>query len=292
MTSCRYLIADYERNNFSVSQCSWNTEAKPHIMAIKPPGDSTSASSNRLSPGAIAGIAVGVAVILILLIVLGIILKRKRRPQKPKQPKQINSEVVELDSPEKYPYTVFLNDSENGYPGHAELDTVEHKGHEIDSRTCSGQELGIQERRFEMDATERHSRTLSSPISAVSERSDPPRLHKREPSDPVSVTSERLEAAKGRKSEPSEPVSPRSESSNMMSPKRKRSNATWLHERQLSDPITLTPEPVSPRSETSNGHQRESSDLTSPIKKRSDATRLHKRELSDPISLFSESPDE
>ncbi len=80
----RYLIADYERRNFSVSQCSWNPGAQENIVAIKSPtiaemkGKSdASTSTTALSPGDIAGIIVGSIVGLLFIVFLAFVGKRK-----------------------------------------------------------------------------------------------------------------------------------------------------------------------------------------------------------------------
>lgn len=206
--------------------------------------------------------------------------------------KQIKTQPVELDSPEEDTFMI-PDDKSQGHPSHAELEGVEHKGHEIDGRPFSGQELGSIEQRFELDTGEkrsptssspisprsaRYSRTHSSPVSLMRERSDVTRLHKRELSDSVSSTSKMSEASEGRQRKPSEPMFLTGQ----------RSTTVEKHQSELS-------EPISPRSEKSasvRGHQRELSDPISPTRARSDATRLHKRELSDPVSLMSEEPEE
>lgn len=238
-----------------------------------------------------AGIAVGGALILVMLILLGIlfVLKRKRRPM---EPKQINTQPVEFDPPEKDTFMT-PDEKSRGHLSHAELEAVEHKGHEFDGRPFSGQELGSIEQRFELDTGEkrsptssspisprstRYSRTPSSPISLMRERSDVTRLRKRELSDPVSLTSKMSEASDGRQRKPSKPIFLTSQ----------RSITAEKYQSELSEPIS----PRSERSTSVRGHQRELSDPISPTRARSDATRLHKRELSDPVSLMSEEPEE
>lgn len=199
--------------------------------------------------------------------------------------------VAELDAKEKDPFTPDdMDKSDYQQYRHAELDTVEHKGHEIDGQPRSPPEVDGEEQRFELAATERQSRTLSSPISAMTARSDATRLHKREMSDPISVTTEGSDA----KSQQSEPISPSGES--QTSPRSSRSLATWLHKRDLSDPVSLVAsgpdaieehrgeqsEPVSPTSEGP----------VSPRRSRSLATALHRRELSDPVSLTSQTSED
>jgi hypothetical protein len=83
----RYVIADYERRNFSISQCKWDATASQNIVAILQP--SSSLSNNTTNPAStsthpppiapIAGAAGGGAVILVSLLVLFFILRRKKR---------------------------------------------------------------------------------------------------------------------------------------------------------------------------------------------------------------------
>lgn len=71
-----YVIADFERKNFSVSQCDWTPGRAQSIVAILPPSNSTATfegSKKGLATGAIAGISVGSAVIVLI---AGLILYR------------------------------------------------------------------------------------------------------------------------------------------------------------------------------------------------------------------------
>jgi hypothetical protein len=71
MTSCSYLIADYERMNFSISQCLFDSGAQSNIVTIEsisaanstPPSSPSSHSS--VSGGAIGGIVVAVVAVVI-----------------------------------------------------------------------------------------------------------------------------------------------------------------------------------------------------------------------------------
>lgn len=76
----RYLIVDYERYNFSISQRVWNADAKEGIRTILPPSNDTShASSTKHVPiGTIVGATVGGAVVITLLIVLVLFYGKKR----------------------------------------------------------------------------------------------------------------------------------------------------------------------------------------------------------------------
>ena len=68
-----YVIVDYERQNFSISQCSWDPIAQQHILPIKTLAaeDQKDSTSHKLSGGTIAGVVIGVIAGLALLGVLG-----------------------------------------------------------------------------------------------------------------------------------------------------------------------------------------------------------------------------
>ena len=249
----RYVIANYESNNFSVSQCAWNNGTEPHIVAIHPPGYKPPRSSNGLSGGAIAGIVIGAIVAVIIAILMGFIFWRKRRSSKASQAKQVDATAVEMDAGEKDQHLASPTDMHKDHPHSPELDGAIHKGHELPGSPYSEH---APEQRFELDATERQraGRTLSSPISLLSEMSDAMRLHQRQPSDPISPTLHSRQ--------PSDTASP------------------TMHSRQPSNPASPTL------------HSRQPSDPTTVTRARSDATKLHKRELSDPVSILSERRDE
>ncbi len=63
-----YVITDYERRNFSVSQCKW-VSAPPNIVAITPPSNGA-ATSQPPPRGAIAGITVGGALLILFVALL------------------------------------------------------------------------------------------------------------------------------------------------------------------------------------------------------------------------------
>lgn len=77
-----YIVADYDRRNFSVSQATFPpTSEKQQLIAIRAPSaeQTTPTGKNSLSAGAIAGIVIGVVVAVCLVLVIAIWMIRKRR---------------------------------------------------------------------------------------------------------------------------------------------------------------------------------------------------------------------
>ncbi|KUJ09801.1 acid protease [Mollisia scopiformis] len=75
-----YVIADYERGNFSVSQCNWDAEASQEIVPIYPPGangsltafpkESSSSKHNSLIVDLPAGVGAGIIVTMLVLLAI------------------------------------------------------------------------------------------------------------------------------------------------------------------------------------------------------------------------------
>lgn len=63
---CRYLIVDWERRNFSISQCRFSVNSQQDLVAIVPSNDSMESGS---STGRTVGIAVGVVVAVVVIAV-------------------------------------------------------------------------------------------------------------------------------------------------------------------------------------------------------------------------------
>lgn len=87
LTSTSYLIADYERSNFSISQCQWQENAGQEIVAIRSINsaattDPTKSPSSSLGTGPIVGIAVGGIVLLVLAGLLAYAFAKRRWPFK------------------------------------------------------------------------------------------------------------------------------------------------------------------------------------------------------------------
>ncbi len=125
LTNHRYLIADYGRRNFSVSQCSWDAGAQEHIVAIISPLDTV--PTQHLSHGQIAGILVASIVGLGILIVLILKLKDKALFG------IAGSEKPELDGAD-----LSYQEKDDGNP--QEIDGQEHLGNEVDGTRLPGHE--------------------------------------------------------------------------------------------------------------------------------------------------------
>ncbi|KAJ9656578.1 hypothetical protein H2201_008493 [Coniosporium apollinis] len=95
-----YVIVDYERSNFSVSQALFPDTSIPlHIVPILPPGEGS--SSAGLSTAAIAGIVVGAVVIVVVAILAAFIIRRKQRGATAalaKEGEKVRCEKAELDA--------------------------------------------------------------------------------------------------------------------------------------------------------------------------------------------------
>lgn len=78
--SSRYLIVDWQRRNFSISQCAFTDNMQENLVPIMSAVSSGSSSSGGSSTGKTAGIAVGVVgAILIVAGILGVIFWRKHK---------------------------------------------------------------------------------------------------------------------------------------------------------------------------------------------------------------------
>ena len=110
-----YLIVDWERQNFSVSQCLWEAQRSAKLVPITPFNGSTGTSNGTQSSSSIpeslnipvvVGIAVGAAIALSLFLfaVYFLCWRRRRKAQKhdhedarPKSPESANSRKVQND---------------------------------------------------------------------------------------------------------------------------------------------------------------------------------------------------
>ena len=137
----RYLTADYERHNFSVSQCSWIADSKQSIVAI-PPLPSIDATMPNLTIGAIAGGVIGGAVVLVLIAVFTYRIWSRIRQAKIGRTRP-SSPGPEVDAVEEAKFEL---PSKGDQSGEHELDArfTAFPGHEIGSNPYPGAELESQ----------------------------------------------------------------------------------------------------------------------------------------------------
>ncbi|CAK4030349.1 acid protease [Lecanosticta acicola] len=92
-----YVIADYDRRNFTVAQALFPTDSTPELVTILPPGESDNRSSS-LSGGAIAGTVIGVlAGVAVVVAGLAFWFWRRRRQQQSTPPPPATTGVEEVD---------------------------------------------------------------------------------------------------------------------------------------------------------------------------------------------------
>lgn len=93
----RYLIVDWERNNFSLSQFSSVENAPTKILAINPPSATSSSNAATPKPSSSSkrtiGIAVGIAIPVVFVagILAFCLFRRRKRPSKTEEPESVHS---------------------------------------------------------------------------------------------------------------------------------------------------------------------------------------------------------
>lgn len=110
VNGCRYLTVNYERSNFSVSQSVFPEAAKQNLIPILPPSDDVTITtkpkstnqSKKISPGAVAGIVVAIAILCILAFGTVFFIRRRRRRRDEAEPESSRlKDQVELDGIQK-----------------------------------------------------------------------------------------------------------------------------------------------------------------------------------------------
>ncbi|KAK4623916.1 hypothetical protein CLAFUR4_06238 [Fulvia fulva] len=90
-----YVIADYDRRNFTVAQALFSSNSTPELITILPPD--TSGSSSSLTGGAIAGIVIGViAGLVALALAFWFWRRRQRSKQTTSAPAAATNEIAEV----------------------------------------------------------------------------------------------------------------------------------------------------------------------------------------------------
>ena len=119
-----YLMVDYERSKFSVSQYNFTENAPQQIFAITlpnatsstAPSTSNSQSTHGLSSGAIAGIVIAIVAVILMIAIAYYVLRRRR--------KRTAYEAAEMDGSEETKDAVDNNDAAAAQSKHLpELET-------------------------------------------------------------------------------------------------------------------------------------------------------------------------
>lgn len=152
----RYVVADYERSNFSVSQCVFEENNPETIIAIRSPLSIEHNGKSGLSTGALAGIVV--AAVLLLLLVTGLIgffcIRKKRKTRQDAEEaaaKTLPADIKDEDNDEQLKSPIPENTFEAGgeaKPGEMYSD---RERQELQTEE-SHQELETDRPRQEMDA--------------------------------------------------------------------------------------------------------------------------------------------
>ena len=168
-----YIIADYERRNFSVSQCTWVANTPQHILPIHSlteaaPTPSPSSKPRKLSSGAVAGISVGSVVVIVALSLMAYFLIRKALLRK-------RAHDSSKDDDSKGESALSDTNSPNmpemaGDKKHAEheIDGEPRLGQELDSKGLPGYELGGSKTEYELVGS-RAERELESGQNGAAE---------------------------------------------------------------------------------------------------------------------------
>lgn len=101
-----YLIVDWERRNFSVSQCSWVASASQHLVPIFPVNGTNSggmaagaSKMTSLGTGAIVGIVVGAAVAASIFGVIVFVMYRRKSKQVQEDDEELRPKTTESEEP-------------------------------------------------------------------------------------------------------------------------------------------------------------------------------------------------
>lgn len=78
MSLSRYLITDYDNNNFTVAQALFNDTGPPVIVPIPWNATTGNDTGNHLSKGSITGISIGISIFLAIFLGLAFLMFRKR----------------------------------------------------------------------------------------------------------------------------------------------------------------------------------------------------------------------
>ena len=168
LTFSRYLVADYERRNFSISQCRWDSGAQQNIITIESPANpganaksTPGTHTTALKSGHIAAIIIGSIGSLLFIIFFAFVCKRKLTPHfwtrllgKP--------ELSVKDKP-------FLHEDETLNATPPRTISMSSGAHEIDGHMYPGIELEVNRLPKEMSSNEEVGHELAASHSQISE---------------------------------------------------------------------------------------------------------------------------
>lgn len=151
-----YLIVDWERHNFSISQCIFQDPNPQHLIAIPPVANTDTPAASQggsLSTGAI--VAIAVVVVLVVLAVIAVVLAIviiKRRNKKRRDAE--NAKVVEEEQPQA--------------PPPSQPETEEYRKPELDGAPTRPSLRGRDAKAFHLDFGSGHTSMTMSRQDSVS----------------------------------------------------------------------------------------------------------------------------
>jgi len=163
-----YLIADYERSNFSLSQVVFAESYVPNIQAILPPSNASNSTTSdtvppsppsAMSTASIIGIAIAAAAVLLILLTGTVFGMRKRRKQQ-----DLNGQETKISGLEQ---SVELHNSD--------VDLSRSRVGELHEEQSPIPELLSQQQKLELDAEQRQRSELDGKV-CVAELEGRPRM--------------------------------------------------------------------------------------------------------------------
>lgn len=156
-----YVIADYERSNFSVHQALFKSPMpEQDIITITTPSNNTSngttstsssSSGGGLPTGAIAGIAVGVSILAIVLAFIAFIFFRRHRRTKQQQQQDSPAQMTPVEMPVADKYELYQAPNEvHGSKGGFEMDGKQQLNLMSDDAANRQHELPGMDAKYEM----------------------------------------------------------------------------------------------------------------------------------------------
>lgn len=171
-----YIVADYERNNFTVAQAKFSaTMPESNIIAIYSLGHNSIAnnsSTTSLTPGGIAGIVVG-AIVGVALLLLAVLLYRRRRKRQLRGDAVSTIDPDTIDRKEMGDEGASTNELASDGARH-ELSTPGIQQTELQGDTAKWSSTGVQELHSDIPTPELSSGPLERPPKWIHEAEGSP----------------------------------------------------------------------------------------------------------------------